>query len=162
MILVIFEGLIASFIALLSCVVGKANGAHKMAFFYDEEVQKRVVENGLISKEQIDANSRKYTLFGIVPFFILTIVAIYAINGARGFWDPFLQMCTIFVMEGIFDRLFIDWYWVNHTKAWNIPGTEDLKPYIQKKHWIAKWSATLIGYPMIAAILAFVLSLVIK
>ena len=23
------------------------------------------------------------------------------------------------------DRLFIDWYWVGKTKAWDIPGTED-------------------------------------
>ena len=51
--LVIFEGLVCCLVVLLSCVIGIANGAHNMVFFYDEEVQKRVVDLGLISKEKI-------------------------------------------------------------------------------------------------------------
>ena len=31
------------------------------------------------------------------------------------------------------DRLLIDEYWVGHTHAWIIPGTEDLRPYITAK-----------------------------
>lgn len=38
--------------------------------------------------------------------------------------------------------------------AWIIPGTEDLLPYIPKKAWIKKWAATIIGYPVLAAILS--------
>ena len=38
------------------------------------------------------------------------------------------------------DRVLIDGYWVVHTSAWEIPGTEDLKPYItaadKKRKWI--------------------------
>ena len=41
-------------------------------------------------------------------------------------------MTCIYLILNIFDRLFIDWYWVGHTKAWKIEGTEDLKPYIPK------------------------------
>ena len=55
---------------------------------------------------------------------------------------------------GLFDRLFIDWYWVGHTKAWEIEGTEDLKPYISKKTLIGKWAGTLVGFPLLAAIIA--------
>ena len=36
------------------------------------------------------------------------------------------------MIEGLFDRFFIDWFWVGKTKAWLIPGTEDLMPYIPK------------------------------
>ena len=39
---------------------------------------------------------------------------------------------------GLFDRFFIDMYWVEHTKAWDIPKTEELKPYIPKKMKIVK------------------------
>jgi len=53
--------------------------------------------------------------------------------------------------EGLFDRFFIDWYWVGHTKAWTIPGTEDLKLYIPRKTLIVKWGITIIGNPLIAA-----------
>ena len=65
-------------------------------------------------------------------------------------------------MEGLFDRLFIDWYWVGKTKAWIIPGTEDLMPYIYGKTLIGKWAFTLVGYPFIAAVLAMIMSFILK
>ena len=63
-------------------------------------------------------------------------------------------MTVIFLIAGLFDRIFIDWYWVGRTKAWLIPGTEDLKPYIPKGTVIRKWAGTLIGFPLISAIIA--------
>ena len=33
----------------------------------------------------------------------------------------------------LIDRFLVDGYWVGHTNAWEIPGTEDLKPYITAK-----------------------------
>lgn len=33
---------------------------------------------------------------------------------------------AVLLIVGVFDRLYIDWYWVGRTKAWIIPGTEDL------------------------------------
>ena len=80
--------------------------------------------------------------------------AVYGINGARGFWQPFRQILLLAMAEGLFDRFFIDWYWVGHTKAWTIPGTEDLKPYIPQKTLIVKWALVIIGNPIIAAALA--------
>ena len=47
---------------------------------------------------------------------------------------------------GLFDRFFIDWYWVEHTKAWDIPNTEELKPCIPKKVKIGKWLGTIVGF----------------
>ena len=35
---------------------------------------------------------------------------------------------AILLIVGVFDLLYIDWYWVGRTKAWIIPGTEDLMP----------------------------------
>ena len=92
--------------------------------------------------------------------FVFVLVAVYGVNGARGFWEGFWQISVILLMEGLFDRLFIDWYWVGKTKAWIIPGTEDLMPYIYGKTLIGKWVITLIGYPVIAALLSLIVSLI--
>ena len=69
-------------------------------------------------------------------------------------------MSIIFWISGLFDRFFIDWYWVGHTKAWIIPGTEDLQPYIPKNVLLRKWVGTIFVYPMVAAIIAGIMMLI--
>ena len=160
--LIIFEGLVCCLVVLLSCVIGIANGPVNMVFFYDKQVQDRVVENGLISKEKIRQNYNRFKLFGILPYFVFVVASVYGLNKARGFLEPFLQMSAVLLIEGVFDRIFIDWWWVNHTRAWNIPDTEDLKPYIDKKTMTGKWIGTLIGFPLIAAIIAGIMKFIIK
>ena len=160
--LIIFEGLVCCLVVLLSCVIGIANGPVNMVFFYDKQVQDRVVENGLISEEKIRQNFNRFKLFGVLPYFVFVVTSVYGLNKARGFLDPFLQMSAVLLIEGVFDRIFIDWWWVNHTKAWNIPGTEDLKPYIDSKTMTGKWIGTIIGFPLIAAVIAGTMKLLIK
>ena len=63
---------------------------------------------------------------------------------------------------GIFDRIVIDIIWVGHTKAWIIPGTEDLMPYIPWKCHLKKWGMTLIAYPVMAAVICFLLFIFFK
>ena len=48
------------------------------------------------------------------------------------------------------------------TRAWIIPGTEDLMPYIYGKTLIGKWVGTLVGYPMLAAVLAGIMQIVMR
>lgn len=67
----------------------------------------------------------------------------------------------MYVIGGLFDRLFIDEWWVEHTKEWIIPGTEDLRPYIPVKTKVIKWTGTLVGFPLLAAMLSFVFTKVI-
>mgnify|MGYP004422360851 CR=1 FL=1 len=78
----------------------------------------------------------------------------YGVNGARGFAEGFWQILVIWLVEGVFDRFFIDWYWVNHTKAWIIEGTEDLRPYIPRKAVVKKWLFTIVVSPLMAVILS--------
>lgn len=160
--ILIFEGLVLSFLLLISCVVGKANGAVNMVFLYEKEVQDRVVELGLIDKNKIQKNKNNFMLFGIIPFFILLIIFVYVINKTRGFKEGFVQLLIILIIEGLFDRLFIDWYWVTKTKDWIIEGTEDLMPYIYGKTLIQKWLSVIVGYPLLAAIISGVMSLILK
>ena len=75
------------------------------------------------------------------------------------FFDNFTQITIILIILGLFDRFFIDWYWVGKTKAWFIEGTEDLMPYIPKKTWIHKWIGVVVVYPLIAAVQAAILAL---
>jgi len=99
---------------------------------------------------------------GIPIYFVFVIVSTYAVNGARGFFEGFWQMFAILSIVNLIDRLFIDEYWVGHTKAWEIPGTEDLKPYINRKDKIGKWLMGTVGFAILSAILSGIMSLLMK
>ena len=160
--MILFEGIVLSFVVLVACVVGIANGPVGLVSLYEKEVWDRCMENGLTTEAKIKKNAGRFKLFCFPLMFVVVLFSAYGINGARTFWEGFVQMTIILLIEGLFDRLFIDWYWVGKTKAWNIEGTDDLKPYIYGKTLIGKWVFTLVGYPVIAAILAGIMSLILK
>lgn len=160
--MVIIEGIVGCFIVLLACVIGIANGPQGLVCLYEKKVQEKSVGLGLTTEKKIKKNSNLFRIFGILPFFAFVLFAVYFVNGARGFFEGFWQICAILLIEGLFDRLFIDAYWVGHTKAWIIPGTEELMPYIYGKTLAGKWLFTLIGYPVIAAVLAAAMSYFLK
>ena len=62
----------------------------------------------------------------------------------------------------LIDRLLIDEYWVGHTEAWVIPGTEDLRPYITAKDKKQKWLMGTVGMAVIAADLFGVIALILR
>lgn len=156
--LLLLEGAFLCFVLLLICVVNIRNHPVGGVHFYEEEVKKRVIEMGLISRKEINRNK----LLSAIPFLgsqiLLTPFMVFKVNGADGFIDGFVQMLAVFWILALFDRLFIDWYWVGHTKAWVIPGTEDLRPYIPKKAWVKKWACTLFMYPIMAALLSWIVT----
>ena len=47
MIQAVLEGIVMCFVLLIICIVGIANGPVGMVFFYEKEVQDKVVELGL-------------------------------------------------------------------------------------------------------------------
>lgn len=157
--LLFIEGIAMCFLLLIICVVGIANGPVGLVVFYEEDVQSRVVELGYTTKENIRKSMIVTSIALFAPVLILTPLMVYGINGAVGFRDGFWQMTIILWIMGLFDRIFIDWYWVGHTKAWLIPGTEDLRPYIPRKTLIGKWVGTVIGFPLLAAVIAGVAAL---
>lgn len=158
----VLECIVICFILFIPCVVVIANGVHNGAFLFEKDVQERVVEMGLITKDQLSRNKKLFKITSLVVMISFVIWAVYGINGARGFLTPFLQIYALTMTEGLFDRFFIDTYWVGHTKAWTIPGTEDLKPYIPKKTVITKWLIVIVGNPVIAAVLAGIMMFFIK
>ena len=66
----------------------------------------------------------------------------------------FRSLLVILSVMNLMDRFLIDGYWVGHTNAWTIPGTEDLKPYITAKDKQKKWLFGTVGMAAIAAALA--------
>lgn len=158
----LLESVVVCFLLLVPCVVAIANGVHEAAFLFEKDVQDRVVEKGLITRERLARNLKVFRLSALIPLIVFILLAVYGINGARGFWTPFWQIYVLAMAEGLFDRGFIDWYWVGHTKAWTIPGTEDLKPYIPRKRLIVKWLTVIVGNPLIAAVLSGIMLLVLK
>jgi len=153
-VVLILECIVICFILLVPCVIVIANGVHNGVFLYEKDVQERVVKMGLITEEKIRRNMKLFKCITMPVMIAFVLWAVYGINGARGFLTPFVQIYVLAMAEGLFDRFFIDTYWVGHTKAWTIPGTEDLKPYIPKKTLIVKWLVVMIGNPLIAAVLA--------
>ena len=158
--ILIIEGIVMCFILLIICVVGTANGPVGLVVFYEQEVKDRVVELGMTTREKIKRISILTMIALFVPMIVLVPLMVYGINGARGFWNGFWQMLVILMISGLFDRIFIDWWWVGHTKAWIIPGTEDLRPYIYGKTLVKKWVGTLVGFPILAAVLAGIMQLI--
>ncbi len=159
---IIAEGILLGALLVLFCAVGIRNGAVNMVFLYHQDVQDRCVKNGLITQENIKRNMRFFKGLGIPVYFVFVLVSTYAVNGARGFWPGFWQMFAILSIVNLIDRLLIDEYWVGHTKAWEIPGTEDMKPYINTKDKIGKWLMGTVGFAILSAILSGIMALILR
>ena len=159
---IIIEGALLGALLILFCAVGIRNGAVNMVFLYHQDVQERCLKNGLITKEKIGWNMRFFKGLGIPVYILFILVSTYVVNGARGFFEGFWQMFAILSIVNLIDRLLIDEYWVGRTKAWEIPDTEDLKPYINTKDKVDKWFVGTVGFAIVSAILSEVMNLLVK
>ena len=157
--LLFIEGIAMCFVLLITCVIGIANGPVGLVVFYEQDVQDRVIELGYTTKKKIRKSFIITAIALFLPSILFVPMMVYGINGASTFWSGFWQMSVIHWIAGLFDRLFIDWYWVGHSKAWIIPGTEDLRPYITLKTLLGKWFSTIFVYPALAALTAWIVAL---
>lgn len=158
----ILEGLGLGFLLYLICAIGIRNGAVGMVHLYDKKVQERVVELGLTTAEQIRKRSIGFRSLCLPGYLIYVLICVYVINGTRGFFEGFWQSFVILLIMNLIDRFLVDDYWVGHTRAWIIPGTEGLKPYITAKDKKKKWIMGTVGMALLAAILSGVMALILK
>lgn len=150
----ILEGIGLGAILSLVCAIGIRNGAIGMVHLYNQDVQERCVSLGLTTREKINRNRSLFKVLCLPIYIAYVLVCVYAVNGARGFWPGFWQLLVILFIMNLIDRFLIDEWWVGHTKAWTIPGTEDLKPYITAADKRRKWTFGTVGIAVIAAILS--------
>ena len=155
---VILEGLGLGALLVLVCAVGIRNGAVGMAHLYAPAVRERCVKLGLTTHAKIKRNSLIFKAVCVPGYIAYVLVCVYGINGARGFVCGFWQLLVILSVMNLIDRFGIDGYWVGHTNAWIIPGTEDLKPYITAKDKQKKWLFGTVGMAGIAAVLAVLMT----
>mgnify|MGYP000331612041 CR=1 FL=1 len=158
----ILEGLGLGFLLYLICAIGIRNGAIGMVHLYDPKVQERVVQLGLTTAEEIRKRSVCFRSLCLPGYLVYVLICVYLINGARGFFAGFWQGFVILSIMNLIDRLLIDGYWVGHTRAWIIPGTEDLRPYITAKEKKKKWIMGTVGMALIAAILSGIMAVILQ
>ena len=151
---VILEGLGMGVLLITCCAFGIRKGAVNMLHMYHQDVQERCIRNGLITREGIKRNSIRMKAICLPCDLIYLLGCVYGLNGARGFWEGFWQMLVILLILGVVDCLLIDELWVVHTKAWTIPGTEDLKPYINTQDKCKKGLVRTVGMAVLSAALA--------
>ena len=158
---IVIEGLLLGALLVVFCALGIRRGAVNMVFLYHGDVQERCIRNGLITRERIRGNRRLFKGLGIPVYFAFVLVSVYAVNGARGFWPGFWQSFAILSIVNLIDRLGIDAWWVGHTKAWVIPGTEDLRPYIDRRDKLGKWLIGTVGFAILSAALSGIMALIL-
>ena len=158
----IVEGLGLGALLVLICALGIKNGAIGMVHLYDKKVQERVIQLGMTTEEAIRRRSVRFRSLCLPAYIVYVLVCVYAINGARGFLPGFWQGFVILSLMNLIDRFLIDEYWVGHTKAWIIPGTEDLRPYITAEDKKKKWIMGTAGMALLAAILSGIMALILK
>ena len=158
----ILEGFGLGALLVLVCAVGIRNGAVGMVHLYGPEVRERCVQSGLTTHEKIKRNALLFKVLCIPGYIAYVLIFVYAVNGAKGFAAGFWQILVILSVMNLIDRFLVDGFWVGHTKAWIIPGTEDLRPYITAKDKWKKWLFGTVGMAIIAAVLSAVMMIFIR
>lgn len=158
----ILEGLGLGILLVLVCAFGIRGGAVGMVHLYSPEVQERCVELGLTTREAIRRRRIRFKALCIPGYIAYVLLCVYAVNGARGFVSGFWQLFVILSVMNLIDRFGVDGFWVGHTKAWMIPGTEDLMPYISTAAKRGKWLFGTVGMAILAAVLSAVMTLFLR
>ena len=150
----ILEGLGLGALLVLVCTIGIHKGAVGRAHWKDARLREGSVAWVRPTRKRTRKNRLRSKLICVPGYLAYVLICVYAINGAQTFWGGFWQCFVILSVMNLIDRLGIDGYWVGHTKAWVIPGTEDLMPYISKSDKQKKWLFGTLGMAMISLLLA--------
>ncbi len=92
------------FFMLLVCVVGIANGPVGSVYFFEKDVQEKVVELGLTTFEKIKKGNLIAGIALVIPLLFFIPGMVYFINGARGFQSLFFEMLIILIIDGLFGK----------------------------------------------------------
>ena len=114
-------------------------GAKHQLYNYPPAIQQRAIERGITTQAEMDANSKKNKLPGILVMAVLCLVITCGVNRQCSFWAGFVQSYIFLNAFSLFDALVIDTLWFCHGKWWVIPGTEDMTDAYHDYafHW--KW-----------------------
>ena len=111
---------------------------------YPKKIQEKVLELGLISKEEM-SKSKKSIVKKIFALILLILIMAYVVkkyNGANTFINGFIYSYIIRLSVNFWDALIIDCLWFCHSKRVIIKGTENMKEY---KDYLFHLKGALIG-----------------
>lgn len=114
-------------------------GAKSQIQNYPDAIQKRCIDLGITTKEEIIKNAKIYKTLGVIIMLLMNLFIICAMNEESSFTQGFIQSYIFLIMFSLFDALFIDSLWFCHSRFWIIPGTEDMTHEYHNYafHW--KW-----------------------
>lgn len=117
----------------------KVQGARKQLYNYQPAIQKRAIERGITTQEEMNANAKRNKVIGLIGMIVLSIVITCGVNKQYTFGAGFIQSYIFFNAFSLFDALVIDSIWFCHGTWWVIPGTEDMTEAYHDYafHW--KW-----------------------
>ncbi len=95
-------------------------------FFYPKEVQRRIFELGLTTKEE--AKRRKVIFFTIlvIGIAVLPVIFIGVWSNISDFKTAFIQAVIFLEAMNLYDGIVVDEIWVRFSKFWIIKGAEDI------------------------------------
>lgn len=125
------------------------------AFYYERDIQDRLVELGLITHERIARRRRVAVATGLVAVLAVLFVCVCVINGARSYFDITWQTYVLYALMETFDCVVIDTWWVALSGWWDIPGTEGLRA--SYKDWRTRMRAKMLRAFLGGVPLAFIL-----
>ena len=129
--LCLYCALFTAMVALAVC-----GGAVNGLYFYPKPVQERAYAIGLADREATAKRKKRFmALFYLVMLAALLLI-IGAWNGARDFQTAYFQALLFLEVMNWFDGVVIDRLWVDHSRFWVLPGTEDI-PFVQT--WGQVW-----------------------
>ena len=97
------------------------------AFYYEQDIQDRLVELGLITRERITRRRRVAVAAGVLGVLAVLFVCVCGINGARRYVDIAWQTYVLYALMETFDCVVVDTLWVALSGWWDITGTEGLR-----------------------------------
>ena len=117
----------------------KVQGARRQLYNYPPAIQKRAIEKGITTQEEMNANAKKNKIIGTLMMLVFSVFITCVVNRQFTFLDGFLQSYIFLNAFSLFDALVIDSIWFCHSKWWVIPGTEDMTEAYHDYafHW--KW-----------------------
>ena len=159
---IVIEAIIYTLVySLAMLALFKVQGARRQLYNYPPAIQKRVIEKGITTQEEMDANAKKNKLVGILMMVVFSAFLTCVVNRQFTFWDGFLQSYIFFNVFSLFDALVIDSIWFCHSQWWVIPGTEDMTEAYHDYafHWKWFFLGLLLSLPL-ALILGGIVALI--
>lgn len=120
--------------ALFTLAVGTASLKDPLAGVHNwpPAIQRRAQELGLIQAEQMAGLKKVYAkkLAASLGIAVVFAAIVLFVNGARSLAAGFGYSYLIWTVVNWYDALVIDCLWVCHDRRVRIPGTEDMKEYL--------------------------------